>query len=94
MKPTEDLRHAIKQTTTESVEDGFPKSKMLRCVITSSFPDVKVVVPHEAGMIVLKEAVVFGHSAFSIAQRVSKYTYGVVASRKFHDKIHDEDGPY
>ncbi|KAK3577062.1 hypothetical protein CHS0354_003149 [Potamilus streckersoni] len=80
---------------------GFSESNMLQDAIRSSFPSVKVIIPQEAGLVVLKGAVVFGHSPFSIAQRVCKYTYGVSSSVPFNNKIHDptkrveyEDGPY
>ncbi|KAK3577061.1 hypothetical protein CHS0354_003148 [Potamilus streckersoni] len=68
---------------------GFSESKMLQHAIRSSFPNVKVIIPQEAGLVVLKGAVVFGHSPSFITQRVCKYTYGVDVSLPFDNKIHD-----
>ncbi|KAL3879601.1 hypothetical protein ACJMK2_031889 [Sinanodonta woodiana] len=52
------------------VVGGFSESKMLQHAIRSSFPNVKVIIPEEAGLVVLKGAVVFGHSQSSISHRV------------------------
>ncbi|KAL3879866.1 hypothetical protein ACJMK2_032143 [Sinanodonta woodiana] len=52
------------------VVGGFAESKMLQHAIRSSFPNVKVIIPEEAGLVVLKGAVVFGHSQSSISHRV------------------------
>ncbi|KAK3578318.1 hypothetical protein CHS0354_004228 [Potamilus streckersoni] len=79
---------------------GFSESKMLQHAIRSNFPNVKVIIPHEAGLVVLKGAVVFGHVPSSVAQRVCKYTYGVGTTLPFDNENHDitkriecEDGP-
>ncbi|KAK3600049.1 hypothetical protein CHS0354_012741 [Potamilus streckersoni] len=68
---------------------GFSESKMLYHAIKSSFPNIRVIVPRDAGLVVLQGAVVFGHSPSSIAQRVCKYTYGLHTYLPFDEKIHD-----
>ncbi|KAK3103974.1 hypothetical protein FSP39_023365 [Pinctada imbricata] len=50
---------------------------------------VPVYVPTDAGIAVLKGAVIFGHNKNVIKSRVCKYTYGVRTMRKF-DSSYDE----
>ncbi|KAL3879883.1 hypothetical protein ACJMK2_032159 [Sinanodonta woodiana] len=68
---------------------GFCESKMFQHAIRSSFPNVKVIIPHEAGLVVLKGAVVFGHNPSSVSHRVSKYTYGIANAVPFDNEKHD-----
>ncbi|KAL3879867.1 hypothetical protein ACJMK2_032144 [Sinanodonta woodiana] len=68
---------------------GFSESKMLQHAIRTSFPNIKVIIPHEAGLVILKGAVVFGHSPSSVSYRVCKYTYGVDKSVPFDSEKHD-----
>ncbi|KAL3879594.1 hypothetical protein ACJMK2_031883 [Sinanodonta woodiana] len=68
---------------------GFSESKMLQHAIRASFPNVKVIIPHEAGLVVLKGAVIFGHSPSSVSHRVCKYTYGISTTSTFDNKKHD-----
>ncbi|KAL3879590.1 hypothetical protein ACJMK2_031879 [Sinanodonta woodiana] len=68
---------------------GFSESKMLQNAIRSSFRNVKVIIPQEAGLVILKGAVVFGHNPSSVLYRVCKYTYGVAISLRFDPKKHD-----
>ncbi|KAL3879596.1 hypothetical protein ACJMK2_031885 [Sinanodonta woodiana] len=68
---------------------GFSESKMLQIAIRTSFPNVKVIIPHEAGLVVLKGAVVFGHNPSSISHRICKYTYGVDKTVPFDSEKHD-----
>ncbi|KAL3879593.1 hypothetical protein ACJMK2_031882 [Sinanodonta woodiana] len=68
---------------------GFSESKVLQHAIRSSFPNVKVIIPQEAGLVVLKGAVVFGHSPSSVSHRVCKYTYGVNTAMVFDNTKHD-----
>ncbi|KAK3577257.1 hypothetical protein CHS0354_030542 [Potamilus streckersoni] len=69
---------------------GFSDSKMLQNAVRSEFPSLRIIVPQEAGLVVLKGAVVFGHSPSSIAQRVCKYTYGVGTTHEFDALKHDK----
>ncbi|KAL3879879.1 hypothetical protein ACJMK2_032156 [Sinanodonta woodiana] len=68
---------------------GFSESKMLQHAIRSSFSNVKVIIPHEAGLVVLNGAVVFGHNPSSVSHRVSKYTYGIANAVPFDNEKHD-----
>ncbi|XP_053399659.1 heat shock 70 kDa protein 12A-like [Mercenaria mercenaria] len=67
---------------------GFSESPMLQETVRSSFPGLRIIVPDEAGLAVLKGAVIFGHSPATISQRVSKYTYGTDVSLLFDAAKH------
>lgn len=44
---------------------GFSECQIVQDAIRKAFPECRVVVPHEAGLAVLKGAVLFGHSIIS-----------------------------
>ena len=67
---------------------GFSESRMLQAAIKQNFPDKVVVIPAEAGLAVLKGAVIFGHKPTVIATRVSRYTYGVGTNVRFDSAKH------
>ncbi|KAJ8302132.1 hypothetical protein KUTeg_021119 [Tegillarca granosa] len=69
---------------------GFSESPMLQEAIRSNFKHLRVIVPSETGLSVLKGAVVYGHDPSTIKYRVCKYTYGVETSEEFNPFIHDE----
>lgn len=70
---------------------GFSESAMLQDAIMKNFPKCKVIIPDEAGLCVLKGAVIFGHKPVAITSRMSKYTYGINISPPFDPAIHRED---
>ena len=76
-------------TNTILLVGGFAESPMLQHAIRSTFIDKKIVIPKEAGLAVVKGAVVFGYNPSLITERVSKYTYGTNAVRRFKEGIHD-----
>ena len=55
---------------------GYSESSLLQEKISTSFPEKKIVVPSDAGLAVLKGAVIFGHNPTLVAERVCKFTYG------------------
>lgn len=63
---------------------GFSESHMLQDAVKTAFSTKKVIIPKEAGLAVLKGAVVFGHEPTTIQFRVSKYTYGIGSVGKFY----------
>ncbi|XP_062608874.1 heat shock 70 kDa protein 12A-like [Saccostrea cucullata] len=70
---------------------GYAESFILQDALVSSFPQKRLLVPKEAGLSVLKGAVIFGHNPSLITERKAKYTYGVKCRILFIDKIHRED---
>ncbi|XP_052235947.1 heat shock 70 kDa protein 12A-like isoform X11 [Dreissena polymorpha] len=67
---------------------GYSESPLLQETIRMEFPRMKVIIPTDAGLSVLKGAVIFGHSPTFIKERISKYTYGTNASGRFDDSKH------
>ncbi|XP_062620265.1 heat shock 70 kDa protein 12B-like [Saccostrea cucullata] len=51
---------------------GFSESPILQDMIKQSFPDMRVIIPPEPGLAVLKGAVLFGHKPVTISSRISK----------------------
>lgn len=70
---------------------GFSESPILQKRIREEFPDHRVVVPNEAGLAVLKGAVLFGHNPNIISERVAKYSYGIASYEKFDHTIHKNE---
>ncbi|XP_060566335.1 heat shock 70 kDa protein 12A-like [Ruditapes philippinarum] len=56
---------------------GYSESPLLQESIKENFSSKKIIVPTDAGLAVLKGAVIYGHNPTLIAQRVCKYTYGI-----------------
>lgn len=70
---------------------GFSESAMIQDAIMKALPKAKVIIPAEAGLTVLKGAVIFGHRPVAITSRVSKYTYGINISPPFDPSVHPDD---
>ncbi|XP_045204912.2 heat shock 70 kDa protein 12A-like [Mercenaria mercenaria] len=66
---------------------GFSESLMLQEKVRKTFPRVRVIIPEEAGLAVLKGAVLFGHNPKMITARVCKYSYGICAFKHFEPGI-------
>ncbi|XP_060565801.1 heat shock 70 kDa protein 12A-like [Ruditapes philippinarum] len=70
---------------------GFSESPMLQEAIRSSFQDKRLIIPEEAGLVVLKGAVIFGHNPITIVSRVAKCAYGIRVYRDFKAGVHPEN---
>ena len=66
---------------------GFCESPMLQHAIQTAFPEMRVIIPQDGGLAVLKGAVIFGHIPKTIAARVCRYTYGIKMYRQFKEGI-------
>ncbi|CAC5387185.1 unnamed protein product [Mytilus coruscus] len=69
---------------------GFSESKIIQGNIKARFPNKRVIFPEDAGLAVLKGAVLFGHKPEYIVTRIVRYTYGVRVRELFNPKIHDK----
>ncbi|KAL3880726.1 hypothetical protein ACJMK2_032943 [Sinanodonta woodiana] len=78
----------VKGTDTILLVGGFSDSPLLQEAVRKTFPDKRLIIPQDAGLAVLKGAVIFGHQPESISARVAKYTYGIEVYRNFDAKIH------
>ncbi|XP_062619948.1 heat shock 70 kDa protein 12A-like [Saccostrea cucullata] len=70
---------------------GFSESPVLQDAVKSAFcSKYRVIVPQEAGLTVLRGAVLFGKDPSTIDCRIAQRTYGIATTRKFDPKIHKE----
>lgn len=79
---------AVKEATHILMVGGFSESPMLQNAVLEALKNKTLVVPKEAGLSVVKGAVIFGCDPSLIQFRKSKYTYGVNASLAFDAKKH------
>ena len=70
---------------------GFSESPMLRNAVERAFPNRTLIIPEEAGLAVLKGAVLFGFEPRIISTRICKVTYGVKTNSEFEEGIDPED---
>ncbi|XP_060589195.1 heat shock 70 kDa protein 12A-like [Ruditapes philippinarum] len=78
------LRERINRGCTAIVMvGGFSESIILQDAVNCAFGRrYNVIIPHGAGLAVLKGAVIFGHRPSTISERICKYTYGQSVSHK------------
>ena len=84
----------VKDVPTILMVGGFSESPLLQSIVKSSLPDKKVIIPEDAGLAVLKGAVIFGHDPSVIKERRCRYTYGVRTSLPFIKGVHPESKRY
>ncbi|KAL4230295.1 Heat shock 70 kDa protein 12A [Mactra antiquata] len=78
-------------TDTILMVGGFSESQLLQEAVKKAFPQKRTVIPIEAGLAVLKGAVIFGHNPTVIASRVAKYTYGIRCCQPYDPSKHPEE---
>ncbi|CAC5413741.1 unnamed protein product [Mytilus coruscus] len=69
---------------------GFSECNLLQNEIRKSFPGKRIIIPKDAGLSVLKGAVLFGHRPDYIKSRIMSRTYGVMTSLPFDPRKFDE----
>ncbi|XP_045215508.2 heat shock 70 kDa protein 12B-like [Mercenaria mercenaria] len=69
---------------------GYSESHVLQNSIKEAFPNFQVIIPLSAASVVLRGALIFGHTPMAITERVVKYTYGVDYSTTFKEGLHQE----
>ena len=87
------IRDVLRQPASKGVDTillvgGFSESPLLQEKIKSNFSDKRIIIPPEAGLAVLKGAVMFGHDPLIIKSRVAKCSYGISVYRDFDPTIH------
>lgn len=75
-------------TKTILLVGGFSESPILQEAIKSSFPDMRLIVPEEASLVVLRGAVNFGHNPVTIVSRIARCSYGIRVYRDFQNDLH------
>ncbi|CAC5415252.1 unnamed protein product [Mytilus coruscus] len=81
----------VEGTTNIIMVGGFSESPLIQKKVKEEFPKMHVLIPAEAGLSVLKGAVIFGHLPKTISSRKAKYTYGLATMTKFIKGKHRED---
>ena len=67
---------------------GFSECDIVQNEFRKTFPDKKIIVPDEAGLAVLKGAVLYGHMPQVITTRIARHTYGIQSWPEFDSTIH------
>ena len=74
---------------------GFAGCKILQDACQSCIPQkIKLLVPVEAELAVLKGAVLFGHNPWQVCSRIARFTYGLEVNMKFNEGIHNPAKKY
>ncbi|XP_060070185.1 heat shock 70 kDa protein 12A-like [Ylistrum balloti] len=97
-KPTIDgiIKHMegiLQQGTFQDVGNilmvgGFAECELVQSAIRKKFGKKRIIVPDEAGLAVLKGAVLFGHVPRIISSRVAQHTYGIQSWPAFDPRRH------
>jgi molecular chaperone DnaK (HSP70) len=80
----------VRETSAILMVGGFSESPMLQDAIKQNFPNLKLIIPQEAGLAVLIGAVIFGHSPADITERKCRNTYGISTRLAFKPAIHPQ----
>ena len=70
---------------------GSYQCGLIQGEIKKSFSSLKIVIPPEAGLAVLKGAVIFGHCPSLINSRILRFTYGNNVCEKFNPESHSAE---
>ena len=94
-KITTHLKEILQQSNVQGTETilmvgGFSESRMLQAAVKEAFPAMRFLIPADAGLAVLKGAVIFGHNPTAIASRVSRFTYGIRVNKTFDSRKHQQ----
>lgn len=87
---TKHVRGLLDQKSVDAIilVGGFSESKLIYKSMKESFPNIRILNPHESGLSVLRGAVLFGFQPQQIAERVSRYSYGFSSRTPFNPEIH------
>ena len=81
----------VRGTNTFILVGGFSESEFVQETIRAKFPNVRTIVPFDAGLAVLKGAVIFGHAPMVMTSRVCRRTFGVAVMKPFNKGVDPED---
>lgn len=95
-KTVEHVKKLFRQKNAKDVNTillvgGFSESPMLQDAMRKNFKDKRLIIPEDAGLVVLKGAVIFGHNPVTIVSRIAKFSYGVRVYRDFIPGSHPDD---
>ncbi|CAG2213167.1 unnamed protein product [Mytilus edulis] len=67
---------------------GFSECELVQTAMRTNFPNRKIIIPDEAGLAVLKGAVLFGHQPNKISKRILRKTYGIQTWTEWDPELH------
>ena len=73
---------------------GYSESVILQKFIKETFKAKEVIIPANAGLAVLKGAVLYGHDPSVIAERRCRFTYGIDCHYEFDETKHKDATKY
>lgn len=73
----------VRGTSIILMVGGYSECELLQQAIKEAFKDKKIIIPNEAGLSILKGAVINGHAPNIITDRVCRFTYGVACNKRF-----------
>ncbi|XP_063405923.1 heat shock 70 kDa protein 12B-like [Mytilus trossulus] len=79
----------VQNVTQILLVGGFSECRLIQDAVIKKFWNKKIIIPEEAGLSVLKGAVLFGHRPDYIQSRVLRFTYGVEVIEVFDTTTHD-----
>ncbi|VDI50928.1 Hypothetical predicted protein [Mytilus galloprovincialis] len=79
----------VQNVTQILLVGGFSECRLIQDAVIKKFWDKKIIIPEEAGLSVLKGAVLFGHRPDYIQSRVLRFTYGLEVIEVFNATKHD-----
>ncbi|KAH3823188.1 hypothetical protein DPMN_124987 [Dreissena polymorpha] len=82
------LLHTYSQVSHILLAGGFSESQLFQDAMQHSFPGKTLIVPSDAGLAVLKGAVIHGHNTTMISSRKAKFAYGVGFYAKYDPTLH------
>ena len=62
---------------------GFSDCKIVQEAVKTNFKDKRILIPEEAGLAIVKGAIMFGYDPKTIVSRKTKFTYGIETTRKY-----------
>lgn len=80
----------LKDVNTILMAGGFSESCIIQEALRNAFPHCQIIVPIEAGLAVLRGAVMYGFHPPTISSRIARYTYGVDTNARFDPSVHEE----
>ncbi|XP_071140594.1 heat shock 70 kDa protein 12A-like [Mytilus edulis] len=80
---------SLKDVTHLLMVGGFSDCQLMHDAVRQAFPEKKIIIPEEAGLAVLKGAVLFGHDPEYIQSRIMRCSYGVKTNVPWHEKKYD-----
>ncbi|XP_052084803.1 heat shock 70 kDa protein 12A-like isoform X1 [Mytilus californianus] len=80
---------SLKEVKHVLMVGGFSECQLMQSAVRKAFPDQRIIIPEEAGLSVLKGAVLFGHKPDYIQSRVMRCSYGVKTNVAWNEKKYD-----